>query len=658
VQLQVHDPATFSILGPFQAYLDGRTIPIKATKQRALLAALVLRANRPVTVDELTELLWDDRSPPGARGTVQAYVMRLRGVLGSPGRRMLKTVAGGYQLTVPPEAVDLTRFERLRDQAERSAAAGQLAVASGEFSRALALWRGPALVDVDSELLRRTEVPRLDEQRMLATERKIELDLALGRHRQVISEVRELVSRHPLRERYWYLLMEALHRSGWRAEALAAYRSARDVITSELGVEPGQGLRELHQLVLNGAQAGRAAGRRGTGGAAAGGAGARGVGTAGLAGAGNGNPAGAGSWGLPGPGVTDGSVRPAGDGSGAGVAWVRQCQLPMDVPDFVARAGDTAEIAAALTSHRAVPVVVLSGPPGAGKTALAVRVAHQVRAEFPDGQLYVPLTATGGAREPAQVLASVLTATGLPANAIPQDRFALIAAFRARLADRKVLLVLDGAADGRQVRPLLPGTPGCAVLVTSHSELRSLCALSGARRHGLGPLSAAESCRLLALIVGEHRVAAEPAEADRIAARCGHLPLALRIAAANLAGRPGQPLREYAAQLGANVLDKLVLSGDGAAAVRTAFGRCYDSLDPGLQRRCTALAATAADEFTAPGAASMLGVPPDEAAALLDGLAEHGVLLPAGPGGYRFPGPLRAFAAEKAPPPSAVSAQL
>jgi len=650
VKLQAHEPVTFSILGPFQVRLADRTVPIKATKQRALLAALVLHANRPVTVEELTELLWDGCSPPGARGTVQAYVMRLRAVLGGPGRRVLRTVTGGYQLSVPSDAVDLARFERLTDQAERSATCGRLAVASREFSQALALWRGPALADIDSELLRRTEVPRLDEQRMLATERRIELDLALGQHRQVIAEVRELVSRYPLRERYWYLLMQALHRSGWRADALAAYRSAREVLTRELGVEPGEALRELHQIMLDGGHPDEEPGLPGQPGRAKGG-----------------GP------GEPGPG--GGLAADAGAGGGGvadAAAWVGQCQLPREIPGFVGRAAESGEIAAALTSREGVPVVVLSGPPGAGKTALAVRVAHQVRDEFPDGQLYVSLAGSlggslggslagqGGAAEPGEVLASLLAATGVPGRAILRELAGLSAAFRARLADRRVLLVLDGVRDDHQVWPLLPGTPGCAVLITSHSELRSLCALSGAHRCALGPLPAAQSRLLLGLLIGRDRVDGERAAADRIAALCGHLPLALRIAAASLAGRPGQPLRDYAAELGGGrLLDKLSFGDDRVAALRDAFGRCYDALDPGLQRSFTTLAAlsvrAAADltvpggaDLTVPAAAAKLGIPAGDAAALLDALAGRGLLLPAGPGCYRFVSPLRTFAAEKA----------
>jgi hypothetical protein len=264
--------------------------------------------------------------------------------------------------------------------------------------------------------------------------------------------------------------------------------------------------------------------------------------------------------------------------------------------------------------------------------------------------------------------------SGLPADAIPPDRAALGAVFRARLADRRVLLVLDCARDGRQVRPLLPGTPGSAVLVTSHSELRSLCALSGACRHPLGPLRPAESLRLLTLIIGAGRVAADPAAAGQIAGLCGHLPLALRIAAASLTGRPGLPLRDYAAELdGGRMLDLLTIDGDRAASVAVSFGRCYDSLPPGLQRWFATLAArsvsgpTGSDlsgsdlggsdlggsdlggsDVTVPASAEVLGVPASEAASVLDGLAEHGLLLPAGPGRYRFLGLLRRFALEKA----------
>lgn len=520
----------FGVLGPVLLRLADVVVPIRARKQRTLLAALILHVGETVTVDDLTEFLWAERPPSGARGAVQAYVMRLRQVIRDDADNpLIRTTSGGYLLAAPPESVDLVRFNRTVQQADEAAAREDTPTASRLLAEALELWRGPPLADIDSDTLSRYEVPRLGEQRLLAIERLAEAEFACGRHREVISDLRGLVTEHPMRERYWYLYMLALNRSGRRAEALAAYRRARKLITEELGVEPGDELRQLHQAVLAGSSDHRLEAHRVDGDPRAR-AGAR-EHQALL---------------LPAAPIPD-DEPPADRRRG----WIKPCQLPRDIGDFVGREELADQIRAELAPCiHAVPVRVISGEPGIGKTALAVRVAHRVRRAFPDGQLYARLTEDGGRpRDPAAVLADLMVATGLGRSVIPDSLEQRATVFRAWLADRRVLVVLDDATTSSQVRPLLPGTGGCAVLVTSRVDLRGLTALDGARQHVLGTLSPHEALTLLGHVAGPARVAEDPVAAAEIAAICGRIPLALRIAAANLTGTPVRPLRSHLQEL-------------------------------------------------------------------------------------------------------------
>lgn len=648
----------FGILGPLRIRVADNAVVVRAAKQRSLAAGLILHANKIVTVDELTELLWDEQPPPGARGAVQAYVMRLRHALGdTPGQQLIRTAADGYLFATPPETVDHVRFRRLACMADRSAAAGQLSLASRQLDEALELWRGPAFADIESDLLRR-EVPVLAEQRLIAIERRIEIELALGHHRRVISELRALVAEHPLRERYWYLLMLALHHSGWRADALAAYRRARRLLTDELGIEPGDELRKLHEAVLADrpiAGVDKCARYGGTGSSAD-------DGLAGHASPGDGRPNNArvtprppeGSRQIrcvPGGGLAGGHASVTVRAGGSRDPWVRQCQLPRDVGDFVGRVATAGQLTAELTAGSAVvPVVVLSGPPGVGKTALAIRVAHHVRRAFPDGQLYARLSGAGGRpRRVSAILAELMIATGLCRNSIPEKLDQRAAVFRAWLADRRVLVVLDDAAGAPQVRSLLPGTPGCAVLATGRTDLRGLTALDGASGHVLDVLQPPEALALLSHILGEDRVAAEFAAAEDLAAVCGHLPLALRISAANLASRPGQRLGSYVAELRAeDLLAKLCVNGDPAAAVHAAFDTSYDALDPVLRRLFGLLGLLPRPDFTPGDAAALLDTDAAQAARLLDRLAAASLIHLHAPGRFRFHNLLKTYAAQKA----------
>lgn len=647
----------FGILGPLSIRTSDAVVQVPAAKQRTVAAALILRANKHVAMDELADFLWDDRPPPGARGAVQAYVMRLRRALGERlGRELIRTVAGGYLLEVPPEAVDLMRFHRLVSMAERSASTGQLAAASGQLAEALRLWRGAPLSDVESELLRRSEIPMLVEQRLLAIERRIEIELALGHHQQVIPELRALVGEYPLRERYWYLLMLGLRQCGRRGDALAAYRRVWLLLTGELGIEPGRELRELHEAVLSDKPIPDVHGPAGGGHDPRHGPSAHDI-KAGDGGSQLGArhpPVGPPYGGRPTRGR---SPRHLGARSGVPPrttghpdTWVKQSQLPRDVSGFVGHTLAIEEIASALTSgDPAVPVVAISGPPGVGKTALATRVAHRVRSLFPDGQLYARLTGSGGMpRNVAAVLADLMIATGVWPGSIPAGLDQRGAAYRAWLADRRVLIFLDDAVQAAQVRPLLPGTPGCAVLTTSRNDMRGLAALDNALTYLIDVLEPSEALILLSRRLSAHRISAEPAAAAELAAACGYLPLALRIAAANLADSPGRTLGSYVADLRAgNRVAKLAVVGDPAAAVQAAFDISYAALDPTLRRLFCLLAQLPRPDFATGEVAALLKTDDSRAARLLDRLAAAS-LLRRRSGRFEFHNLLRLYAAGKA----------
>jgi DNA-binding SARP family transcriptional activator len=520
--------------------------------------------------------------------------MRLRQALDQTGGQpLIKTVPGGYLLEADDDGVDLLRFYRLTRQAERAAAAGALRDASACLEDALALWRGAPLVDVESDSLHRSEIPMLREQRLLAEERRLEIELALGHHRDVIAQLNVLVAAHPLRERYWQMLMLALHQSGWRADALAAYRRARQMFSEELGIEPGEELRELHEAVLRERPlAERAFPER-----------VQPEHT---------QPASAGPARhlrpVPAPRETQ---PPGGRAVTPESTWIGQCQLPREVEGFAGRSLATDEIAAALSGNgRPAPITVLSGEAGAGKSALAVRVAHRVRRHFPDGQLYLRLGETAGSRERlAGLIADLMLATGRSRECIPDGLDQRAAVLRAWLADRRVLLVIDDVTEAAQVLPLLPGTHGCAVLITSRNDLRALTVLHGARHYVVGALEPLEAADLLRGMLGS-RVAAEPAAAAELAGLCRHLPLALRTAAATLASAPGVLLEHYVAMLRRHV----DLAQRGHADTPPPG---HGSLDPGVARLLDLVSIPGGQEFTVSDVAALLSTETPRAARLL-----------------------------------------
>ncbi|WP_422772993.1 BTAD domain-containing putative transcriptional regulator [Plantactinospora sp. WMMC1484] len=474
----------FGVLGPLRVCTDsGTEVLLRSRHQRTVLGALLVSAGKVVTVDRLVETLWADRPPASYASNLQTYVSRLRDRLPGP---TIEHRSDGYLLRVEPDDLDVLVFRREIATGRAALAAGDPVLAAQRFRRALRQWRGRPLADLTLPALE-PELAQWELERVGAQEDCVDADLAAdGDLGTVLSDLHRLVTEHPLRERPYGQLMVALHRAGRRADALAAYQRAREILVTELGVEPGPELRRLHQAILRGEEPS-------TGGAG------------------------------------DQRVLPAR-------SPFPVCQLPPALSGFVGRAGSIDRIERMLEPEAgAVPVVAVSGQPGVGKSALAVTVAHRIRDRFPDGQLFVHLAGASAApRDPAAVLADLLRALGVPGSALPQNLSALAAAYRARLADRRVLVVLDDAATAAQVRPLLPGTPGSAVLATSR---RRLTGLIDARHLPVHPLTDEDAQALLAHVVGPERVAEEPGQAARIAAACGNLPLAVRIAGTRLATR-------------------------------------------------------------------------------------------------------------------------
>jgi DNA-binding SARP family transcriptional activator/Flp pilus assembly protein TadD/DNA polymerase III delta prime subunit len=589
----------FGLLGPLTVIDGDRRVPIQSAKHRILLAALLLRAGELVTLDELAEAIWGDALRADPRRVVQTYVARLRKLLG--GTELIQSRPEGYAIAVAPGDVDVHRFEMLLEQARDAAGAEDRHAEAAMLRQALALWRGEPLVDVASELLHRDAGGRLAEQRLDALHRRVEAELAVGRHAELVAELRVLTERHPLREPLWLQLMTALYRCGRQADALEAYQRVRRLLADELGVDPGPALRRLHKAILAN------------------------------------DPALA----FPSP-----AVLPA--------PRARPSQLPLDLAAFVGRDDLVHRIEDLLADHPRVPIVALSGLPGVGKTALAVHAAHRLTGRFPDGQLYVDLHgATAGLRplQPLEVLGRFLRELGLDPAVIPAGLEEASATFRSRVTGRRLLVVLDNAADAAQVAPLLPASPGCGVLVTSR---RALVSLDGADHVLLEVLQSCEAVELLGRLAGHDRVAAEPQASAEVARCCGYLPLALRIAGARLAARPTWPVAALAERLAdaQRRLDELEVA---EAGVRASFQVSYQQ----LHNSAEALDRAAAEVFgllglpdgpqvSVPVAARLMDAPEETAERVLERLVDAQLIETPAPGRYRLHDLLRLYARELA----------
>ncbi|MER8195237.1 AfsR/SARP family transcriptional regulator [Streptomyces microflavus] len=581
------DSLRFTVLGPVRAWRGAESLPSGSPQQRALLAALLLREGRTATAGELIDAFWGEDPPSQALATIRTYASRLRKILGQD---TLVSEAGGYALRIGRGALDLTLAQDLAAAAEKARAGGNRLQARALINKVLGLWDGEALASVPGPYAENQRT-RLEEWRLQLTEARLDLDLEVGSHAEAVSELTALTAAHPLRERLRELLMVALYRSGRQAEALAVYADTRRLLSEELGVDPRPELAQLQQRILR---------------------------------------------------ADEELARPADEPAPA-AAPLKPAQLPATVPDFTGRDSFVRDLGAQLASAEGsvMAVSALAGIGGVGKTTLAVHVAHQARPHFPDGQLYVDLQGAGArAAEPETVLGSFLRALGTAESAIPGTLDERAALYRSTLDGRRILVLLDNAHDAAQIRPLLPGTPGCAALVTSRVRMVDL---AGAHLVDLDVMSPDEALQLFTRIVGAERVGAEREAALDVVAACGFLPLAIRIAASRLAARRTWTVSVLAVKL-ADERRRLDELQAGDLAVKATFELGYGQLEPAQARAFRLLGLADGPDISLAAAAALLNLEPHTAEDLLEALVDTSLLESAAPGRYRYHDLVRLYA--------------
>lgn len=616
------------LLGPVELWGADGEIALGPPQQRLVLAALTVAPGEPVTVADLVARVWGDRRPGDARNVLQTHVSRLRGLLapaaGISRTRVIRRSGDGYLLAVGPEQVDLCRARQLMADARR--VAGDAGTGDREAGRlagqAVALRRGTPLAGLAGDWAAQARAG-IDREWLAWQVERCEGQLRLGAAATVVGPLSAMLADHPLDERLAELLMLALYRSGQQAEALRMYAGIRRRLVDELGDDPGARLQQLHQQVL----------RRDPD-------------------PDHPVPAGGGAVpaGVPAPDQdAGGSTRPA---ASAPTGWVRPMQLPPDVTSFTGRTVELRKLDALLdTGATSRPVAVISavaGMAGVGKTALAIHWGHRLRDRFPDGQLYVDLRgyATGRPRSPASVLAKFLRSLAVAADRVPVDLDEAAALYRSLLADRTVLIVLDNAAGSDQVRPLLPGAGGSVVVVTSRARLSGLVVREGAYGLDLDVLPELESISLLSSLLGPDRATAELDAVAALARRCGHLPLALRVAAASTptTGRIADQVARLAER---GTLPMLGGSGEVEAAVPAVFDLSYDRLPEPTQRAFRLLGLMPGPDLTAQSLAALADTTPAQAEAWLAELAQASLVKPSAPGRYTCHDLLREYAVSR-----------
>lgn len=565
-----------SILGPLQLIGSDGPIYLRGRRQRVVLATLVLHANRMTTLEQLIDAAWGRDSPRTCRTQVQATISGLRRLFASiDASARIVTRDPGYVLQVNRDLVDSHVFGQRVQAAKTHELDGDHQQAVAELRSALSLWRGPALADISDGTVR-LAAGRLDELRIMAEVDRIGIELRLGRHVEVIPDLRALVEAHPLREELYRDLMLALYRSGRQFEALDTFRRARRTLVEEIGVEPSEELRGLERAVL----------RRDK--------------TLDLA--------------VTTPNrITDAApIPPQASGS-----------LPPGIADFTGRDDELAQVIDLLSGVdndvRLLPTVAISGRGGVGKTCLAVQAAHLLRQRFPDGPLYADLGQAGSSDD---VLSHFLCSLGVPAALVPETTQDKVEMYRGLLCRRSALVVVDNAPSEDRVLPLLPGVPSCAALVTSRSPLS---ALPSTRWIHLSALDQDESLTFLIRQLGHDRVQAEHLTAVRLAELCAGLPLALRIVAARLAARPHLRMAELVDRLADETrrLDELSHRG---LDVRSAIASSYAALPGEASRLFRRLGMLGAAYFSPQAAAAALGTDVESASQVLDLLADEGIL--------------------------------
>jgi DNA-binding SARP family transcriptional activator/tetratricopeptide (TPR) repeat protein len=604
------------VLGAVRAWRQKRELALGPPLQRALLVMLALRANHTVGQDELIDGLWGNDPPATVVGCIHSYVARLRLVL-EPGHaarapsRILASSVPGYLLRLDARQLDANIFAGHLRRARQLRGANDPAGAALSLDSALALWHGTPLAGIPGPFAEGERV-RLMEDYLTAAEDRVELMLAAGDHKQAVGHLAQLVIEHPFRERLAGLHMLALFRGGRQAEALAAYQRARRLLVDELGVEPGQELRRVHDEILHTQDTRDAHGR--------------------------------------GP-----LARGGGAILGCAIAApAAPKQVPLPIPQFTGRQSELAGLASLAGKADAADgwtvISVISGTAGVGKTALAVRFAHDIARLFPDGQLYINLHGFDPSAKPtpsSTAIRGFLRALAVPAQQIPSRLEEQAALYRSVLAGKRMLVLLDNARDEQQVRPLLPGSPGCMVIVTSRSRLTGLAAANGAQQLALDLFSSHEGRELLARRLGCQRIMAEPIAAAELVRLCAGLPLALSVVAARAAALPELSLASLAGELREARLDALD-TGDIASSIRAAFARSYLDLSGSAARMFRLLGLHPGPDVTVPAASSMAGVPAGRARAALAELARLHLATEQARDRFTCHDLLRAYAAEQA----------
>ncbi|MCO8277507.1 tetratricopeptide repeat protein [Actinoplanes sp. TRM 88003] len=584
-------PLRFSVLGPLRVSRDGAELRVGPAQRGLLLSLLLAYAGEKVPLTEILDVLWGDDPPPTAVNVVHRHVGALRRILQpdlparEPGRWLLSE-GGGYRLDAGPDTLDLALFRQLTEQARAAASTGRADEAVTAYGKALGLWRAAAVTGLPLEAQAHPVFVALDRERFAVVEEAATLALRTDQAGQILPELQRAAELQPLDEPLLTLLVRSLAATGRQAQALRAYQDIRARLADELGVDPGPQLAEAGDRLLTG------------------------------------------------PGTTAPAFVPA--------------QLPNDLATFTGREKELADLLGEPSGTLLIGAV--GGMAGIGKTTLAVHLAHRVADRYPDGQLYLNLRGfgpDGSAVTPAEAVREFLEALGVPAEAIPVGLDARTALYRSVLADRRLIVLLDNARDLQQVRPLLPGSGGSLVLVTSRNRMAGLVASHGARMIGLGLVGDDEAAELLGRRLGPDRVAAEPAAVAEIVDRCGRLPLALAVVAARAAANPSFPLAAVAAELraGAPGLDAFTVP-DAEADPRAVFSWSYRALGPDAARLFRLLALHPGPSAGVAAMAGLAGVPVRPARALAGELAYSSLLTEELPGRYALHDLLRSYATE------------
>lgn len=609
----------FRILGPLEVSHDGQLVGLGGPRHQTVMAMLLLEANRVQTVDRLVSALWDEEPPPTARSQVQICISGLRSRIadGVNAQHRIVSSRAGYMLALGADPLDSSEFTSRVVAARRARTARNLAAAQAEFRSGLALWRGAALAGIDSRLVRQSAA-MLDERRLVAIEECLDCELRLGICSDAVAELTALVAANPLRERLHALLMLALYESERQAEALDVYRRARETLVEELGIEPGAALQHLHAGMLAGTAIRELLG-----------------------------------------------VADQRSAATAAVALPQPTDLPADlhvprlliadIPDFTGRTKLVDQVISDITGaasnaaaeHAAVPVSVITGRGGVGKTTLTVHIAHKVAAHFPGGQLFARLRVNDRPVDPAEVLERFLQAMGCSGTMLPEDIEKRAEIYRDKLAERRILIVLDDVMSEQQISMLLPGNALCSVIVTSR---RRLTGIPATHRLELGNFSHPDAVKLLAKIAGPERVEAEPTAVLALCGLCGYLPLALRIVGARLAARPHWHVADLVDRLAdeSRRLDEL---DHGNMGVRASIALTFQSLSAGAQVLLRRLALFDAPSFGFWVSAPLVDTSVSAGQELMEELAEAYLIdadpHPSGVSRYRFHDITRLFARER-----------